>query len=270
MKYFHFRRKDAFWKGPCWPLLQGARQLSIYFPVWGQISPLWLCLCCRALFHVAVSFPVQHPEGDLCDTHMERTRERSAGPPPVARLHQVCDSIVILMELLPPVTWWEPFVNVIPQFEPRSVHIQGRSNKKEYFSVLCLSCTISTEKVEAYIYYQACFSVAYRQSQILAGTYSDRYFYSIHSIQTGSCSGSLACLSRWVFKQLCSTLSEVMPWRRDMGELAMLHCHPGHCWQTRFILWSLLGGKDASEHPEQWPVAQCWTTEGQTGLPCEG
>lgn len=102
-------------------------------------------MCCRALFHVAVSFPVQHPKGDLCDTHTDTTWERCAGPPPVARLRQV---------------WQHPhtggaslsrnvmgaFCEYHPQSERCSVHIQGRSNTKEYFSVVYLSCTISTEE----------------------------------------------------------------------------------------------------------------------------
>lgn len=106
---------------------------------------LSLCLCCRSLFHIAVSFSVQLPEGELRDTHTERTRGRSAVPPPVARLHQA---------------WWHPgtdgasssrnvmgaFCECDPPFKPCSVHIQGRSNTKEYFSVLCLSCTISTRE----------------------------------------------------------------------------------------------------------------------------
>lgn len=72
-------------------------------------------------------------------------RGRSAVPPPVARLHQA---------------WWQPctdgaspscnvmgaFCECDPPLKPCSVHIQGRSNTKEYFSALCLSCTISTRE----------------------------------------------------------------------------------------------------------------------------
>lgn len=176
------------------------------------------------------------------------------------------------MELLSPVMWWELFVNIIPNLSGAQCTYKEDPTQRSIFLWCIWAAQFPLRKVEAFIYYRACFSVTYRQSQILAGTYSDRYFYSIlvliqrlmfrkpglflkMSFQAMNRGSSALLSASWCLGEVCC---------RDMGELAMLHCHPGYCWQTRFILWSLLDGKDMSEHPEQWPVVQCWTAQGQT------
>jgi len=57
----------------------------------------------------------------------------------------------------------------------------------------------------------------------------------------------------------------------DMGELAVFHCHPDHCRQIRFILLSLLDGKDISEHPELASAAGLsHAARSGADSPCEG
>lgn len=112
-KKSHFRRKDAFWKVLLTSSLKSRAAFHLFScprpnsssliePVL-QILPRRVCLSCVA------------PWGISADT--EQTHQRSVVP--LLVLEDIsCGSILVLMELLPQLTWLEPFVAEIPHSSP--------------------------------------------------------------------------------------------------------------------------------------------------------
>lgn len=135
-------------------------------------TTFFLSDCCRSQLLTVVSFPVHLPGGVLHDSHAEQTHRQSA-----ARLHKA-GQLNPTNGVIPSSNLMKVFCEYDLPFKTHSVHLQRRSNRKEYYSTLCLSCTISTGG--GWGYYRACFSVA-TNSQNLAGWYSYTvHMYSIH------------------------------------------------------------------------------------------
>lgn len=183
------------------------------------------------------------------------------------------------MEFVPHIMWWEPFVNIILHPSHAQCTYKEDPTQSSIFCVLSDLLHFHQGRLKNTFITRLGF-LGSIQSQILAGTYSDRYFYSIHvlahrlvlrqphvslkSFQAVNRGSSAPLSVRWCLGEVCCM---------DMGKLAMFHCHPDHCPQIRFILLSLLDGKDMSEHPEQWLASGAeldHAARPDTDLPCEG
>lgn len=121
-------------------------------------TTFFLSDCCRSQLLTVVSFPVHLPGGVLHDSHAEQTHRQSA-----ARLHKA-GQLNPTNGVIPSSNLMKVFCEYDLPFKTHSVHLQRRSNRKEYYSTLCLSCTISTGG--GWGYYHACFSVAYKQPKL--------------------------------------------------------------------------------------------------------
>lgn len=233
-------------------------QLSIYSPVQGQISPLWLSLCCR--YHLERLFfflNVCLLEGYLLTATQSKPTKGLCEHP--------CADVAC-----PHVPWLEPFVAVISHSSPDLV--RKIQHTGIIFSVVSELHHFHQGRLRNTLISSLLFH-SVKQSQTPPGTYSSRYFYRTHVLAHTLVLRQPHLTLKMTFKQwteLCSILSKVMPWRShrmDTGELEMLHCHPDCCLQIYAVVFAEWK-KPMSEFLQQ-PLASS-AGQAQTHLPCKG